>query len=359
MLAASCTAASTPHMPAASPQAAVSAPAGEPSEAPAAAHVSAPADTGTPLPAAPSPTPKPVPTPSPTPAPTAAPDPWADKFSPDGAYLKIGDAMKGPWIYKDATLSITVTVPKTGFMANRYLLADIYTRKELPVGVFAFANDGKKRSTALPYKIARQNRAVLGITGDYISSTANLKGVMIRGGVVYHDKASAPTLAFLPSGEMKIYEPGETTAAKLLELGVRDSFAFGPILVKDGRIHKTVEGHKLNYHSYRAAIGQVEPGHFIMISTRAAITLTDLAKIFIGLHCGIAYNMDGGYSAAMVFMGEQLNKNTGSVVLQRKMPDLMAIGFDPAVPAPNAPVYCDGVNIHPGNKPKPTDGLLK
>lgn len=310
----------------------------------------------TPKPVA-TPSPTPAPTPSPTPVPTPTPDPWAKSFSAAGPYLCIRDADKGPWIYRDETLGIEVTIPQSGMLKGKYCRADIYTRSELPKG--GFYTVSKKNRTALPYKIARQNKAVLALTGDYINCSYNKKGVMIRGGKVYYDEKKAPTMAFLPSGEMKVYEPGETTAQKLLALGVMDSFAFGPILVKDGKVHPSVKNHKLNYRAFRAAIGQVEPGHYVMIATRAAITLTDLAKLFIECGCKTAYNMDGGYSAALVFMGEQLNKNSGKQLLQRSLPDVLMIGECSAVPGVNDPVYGNGQGLHRNNKPKPTDGLIK
>lgn len=314
-----------------------------------------------PAPAAARPTPTiieaPAPTLPPTPSPTAAPDPWAGHFSPAGPYLSVRDPDKGPWIYRDETLSVTVTIPKTGRFAGKYYKAEVYTRGPLPLG--GFANKSGGRQTALPYRIARQSRAVLAITGDYITCTYNRKGVMIRNGKVYYDKKDAPTLAFLPSGEMKVYEPGKITARQLLALGVKNSFAFGPILVKNGKIHPSVASHKLNYHAFRAAIGQVEPGHYVVIVTKKSPTLTELAQLFIDAKCKIAYNMDGGYSAAMVFMGEQINKNLGESNLQRPLPDLLIIGSSSAVPAENAPVYGNGVKLNKKYRPKPVEGLIK
>ncbi len=319
--------------------------------------------TATPSPsptASPTPSPSPTATPSPTPdlTPTATPDPWAEHFTTDGAWVTVPNQDKGPWDYKDETVNVHIELKKLG--KTPYFYAEIFTRGPLPFGGFAY-NDTRGRKKALPYLIARQNDAVLGITGDYVTHSGNPKGVMIRGGKVYHDKKQAPTLAVMPDGELKVYEPGEVTAKQLLEMGVKDSFAFGPILVKDGKVHKSVATHKLRNHNWRASIGMVEKGHYIIIVNHVGVSLTQLANLFVEHGCKVAYNLDGGHSSTIVFMGEQLYKqapgeDNGE---QRSLPDLLMIGVNSAVPDPSAPVYCNGLGFNKKNKPKPTDGPLR
>ena len=335
-----------------------------------------PAETQTPAPATPAPSPSPSPTPSPspsptpsptpspsptpTPEPTPTPDPWACHYSPEGPYLCIVDADKGPWAYRDEQLSISVTIPNTGINKNNYFAAEIHSRVAMPFVGFAQKNP-KGRKTDLPYKIAREYDAVLAVTGEYISANHNPKGVIIVDGTVLHDKKQATTMAFLPNGEMAVYDAGKVNAKALLALGVRNSYSFGPILVENGKCHPDITKHKLGTaYSWRAAIGQIEPGHNIIIVTKNPIRLTDLAKIFVQYGCKTAYNLDGGYSAALVFMGEQLNKNDDKAdAKQRGIPDMLMVGVCAAVPDVKAPVYGTGVLRHYKYKPKPTDGLIK
>ncbi len=329
------------------------------STAPIKTATAAPTATATPSPrpaATPSPTPTPTPTPAPSPTPTT--DPWAEHFTKSGAWVTVPNQDKGPWDYKDETLSVHIELKKLG--KTPYFFAEIYTRGPLPFGGFAY-NDTKGKKKALPYLIARQNDAVLGITGDYVTHSGNPKGVMIRGGKVYHDKKQAPTLAVMPDGELKVYEPGEVTAKQLLDMGVKDSFAFGPILVKDGKVHKSVATHKLRNHNWRASIGMVEKGHYIIIVNHVGVSLTQLANLFVEHGCKVAYNLDGGHSSTIVFMGEQLYKqapgeDNGE---QRSLPDLLMIGVNSAVPDPKDPVYCNGLGFNKKNKPNPTDGPLQ
>lgn len=329
------------------------------------------AAVGSPLPTAPptsaptaSPTPRPTPTPTPTPtpAPTPTPDPWAAMFHPGGAYVCVPDAAKGPWIYRDPGLSVEVLRTRGGPENRQYYVAEVYTRSNRFFGGFAYQTD-KGYKTELPYRIARRYDAVLGLTADYYNHKSNRKGVIIRNGVVYHDKEKAPTLAVLPSGGLAVYEPGEITAQALLDMGVRDTFSFGPILVKDGAIHPSVKKHPLANYNYRAAVGQVEPGHYFVIVTLGSFKLTQLSQLFVDYGCTLAYNLDGGHSTCMIFLGEQLNRQYEDTKIkgqrQRTLPDLMMIGMQPAVPAVEDKVYCNGVDIFSRNKPKPTEGVLK
>jgi hypothetical protein len=319
------------------------------------------------LPASPASHPSPALTPepaTPSPSPTSTPDPWADKFFTGGpAYLSVKDAINGPWIYKNAGLSVEVRCLRGGPQDKSYYLADIYSRGPLPFGGFAYQSDRGK--TEMPYRIARRYQAVLGLTADYFNYRLNKKGVIIMNGVVYADKKKNTTLAILPDGSLKAYEPGEIDADTLLKMGVQNAFSFGPILVKGGVVDsQSIKDHWLSSraYEYRASIGQDVPGHYIVIVTRGGFTMSQLAQLFVDRHCTLAYMMDGGHSACMIFMGEQLNQQyPGSVdgVCQRPLPDLMMIGSDAAVPGVKDKVFCNGVHMYTKNKPKPTDGIIQ
>lgn len=358
---AACTALALP-LPTAYPKTSASAattgaPSDTPKNSPGPSGTKIPESSPAPSPTPPAPTQMPTPKPTPVSPTTSTPDPWAGYFTSGAAWVTVADPDKGPWVYRDKTLSIRIEIRKLGSVP--YFRAEIYSRGALPFGGFAY-NDPKGSRKALPYLIARQNKAVLGITGDYVTNAGNAKGVMIRQGKVYYDKQQAPTLAVMPNGELKAYEPGEITAKQLLAMGVKDSFAFGPILVKDGKVHKSVATHRLNAHNWRASIGMIEKGHYIVIVNPVGITLTQLAELFVDNKCSVAYNLDGGHSSTIVFMGEQLYKQApgDDKGEQRSLPDLLLIGVNKSVPEPGAPVYCNGLGYDPKNRPKPTDGPL-
>ena len=75
--------------------------------------------------------------------------------------------------------------------------------------------------------------------------------------------------------------------------------------------------------------------------TADGFTFREFARLFQDYRCDWAYNLDGGHSASMVFMGEQLNIHGYLAelgVYQRPLPDLVMAGRSKKVPGPNDPV---------------------
>jgi exopolysaccharide biosynthesis protein len=67
----------------------------------------------------------------------------------------------------------------------------------------------------------------------------------------------------------------------------------------------------------RTAIGYYEPGHYCLVVVDGrqeskgyseGFTLMELSRVFYELGCSIAYNMDGGKSAEMIFDGKLQNR---------------------------------------------------
>jgi len=65
----------------------------------------------------------------------------------------------------------------------------------------------------------------------------------------------------------------------------------------------------------RAAIGYYEPGHycFVLVDGRQdgysrGLSLKELSQLFYELGCKEAYNLDGGQTAVMAFMGQLANR---------------------------------------------------
>ncbi len=246
----------------------------------------------------------------------------------------------GPWVYHSKNL--TVCIKKTYEYKQLCYIADIFLRNNEK----AYTGWAKKkpytRTVELPHKIARRYGAVFAITGDYISHSKNKKGVMIRDGITYYNKKDADTLAVFPNGEMQVYTKGSVTAKELISQGVADSLGFGPIIVKDGKTTKAAATHPLKPKNIRAGIGRVEAGHYIAIVSRGKFTFKEYAQVFLNYGCEWAYNLDGGHSAAMIIMGEQINVHwaenilgADSSVRQRPVPDVLLIGNSALVPDVN------------------------
>lgn len=166
---------------------------------PASASPAAPTSSApTPRPT-PAPSPTPAPTPTPTPEPTPTPDPWADKFhTGGGAYISYKDFNNGPWIYKDAGLSVEIHRLE-GSRRNIYYKAEIYARGALFTRGMSFKVQAKpgKGKTEYPYKIARRYDAVFGIMADYY--TIKRRGVVLIRGKTYRDEKKTPRLPYCPT----------------------------------------------------------------------------------------------------------------------------------------------------------------
>lgn len=215
-------------------------------------------------------------------------------------------------------------------------------------------NGGDPRQ--IPYKLARAENAVLYLTGDnIIHAEKEKKGILIRDGFVYSEADASDTLAFYPDMSLRVFKQGTVTAKQLLEDGVINSYGmmYYPILVQDGKIDADIEKSVIFGRNPRCAIGMVEPGHYVAIVTegrkddyKAGFLLSELAQLFINEGCTVAYNLDGGISASMVFMGEQLNTHRGGskkdAKYQRNVPEGLCFGFSELVPSVNDPVRNTG-----------------
>jgi exopolysaccharide biosynthesis protein len=312
--------------------------------------------TASPTPSpSPSPTPSPTPSPSPTPTPTPAPtpDPWAAFFS-ETPVIEITHpySLKETYIYKDKDLSISISVLMRNSREN--YVAEIYTRGTLFHS--GFANPKNPKTTKKPWYIARTYKAVFGVNSDYwnfprltMSGTKEIKaqkGIIMRNGEVILNKQDNEILAVLPSGELRIFEKNTITVQQLTDMGVKDTYSFGPVLVRDGKINPDMKNHIVykaigKGKNERCSIGMVEPGHYFVVISRN-VTLDQVAQIQLELGSKLAYNLDGGNSSAMVFMGEQINAKIYDASLktgQRSITDLIMIGTSDKVPGLKDPVH--------------------
>ena len=219
------------------------------------------------------------------------------------------------WAYHNSKLSIDIKKLYSDKLKCWYYLADIQTTDAS--AMFSVLSDkaDPSKNRALPKDLAAKGKTVFAINGDLF--VARNTGVIIRSGKIWRDKPKEPILAFYKSGDMKVFNPTEKTAQQLVSEGVTDTFAFGPILIRDGTInHDVLKKDRLRPRNPRTGIGMVDKGHFISIVVEGrqpgyseGVTLDDFALMFRERGCTTAYNLDGGQSAVMVFMGQLLNSH--------------------------------------------------
>lgn len=254
------------------------------------------------------------------------------------------DDEAGEWIYRSDILS--VEIQRHEDVRNDepvvYLVAHIYMRD-----FFSFQptfpsakKTGLEEGTA--QSMAERYHSVLWITGDnIIHGEKEKKGVLIRNGRIYSTNRASDVLVL--DGDtlsLQVVSKSAYTAQQLLESGVENTYSFfiGPKLVIDGQIHKDTTTR--TQKNPRCGIGQVEPGHFVAIVADGrqdeysnGLTLTQFAELFIEEGCSLAYNLDGGVSTCMIFMGKMLNKvannnKTGhEASWLRQMPDGLSFGY--------------------------------
>ena len=259
------------------------------------------------------------------------------------------------WEYRTDTLSIIIDRIHIFDAENRpvcYCVAHVRMRGDDAFRAAVRGEEGGTESNEIPYEMARRYQAVLAVTGDNLSvNEPDLKGIIIRNGKIYNRRKAADTMALMPGLSMQIFAPDEITAEELLEMGVTNAFSFGPTLIRDGVVNFNARRAEITGRNPRVGVGMVEPGHFVVITVDGrlaayshGVTLNNFMHIFYLQGCKQAYNLDGGSSTAMVFMGEYLNAHKlfeGSGPGQRRLPDMLLWGKSGLVPDKDDPLEHD------------------
>lgn len=270
----------------------------------------------------------------------------------EGGYLPEGmepyivkDWENGVWLYVTQDLRVEITrYRRTTPTKLVWYIADIRSENEA-MRTISFNQERPGRTNGLPEDMAASHKVVYAQNGDFYSyRVANGKrtGIIIRNGEIIHSKTysksvlalpSLDTVAFFPNGDMKVFESWEHTAKEYLEMGATDVLSFGPILVRDSVINPVMFTN-FTHEEPRSAIGIISPGHYIgmLVEGRTEFSegcgLKFLAETLHDLGCTDAINLDGGGTAAMVFMGESVELGNGKGVSEnaRAIPDILAIG---------------------------------
>ena len=237
--------------------------------------------------------------------------------------------------YTDANIRITITEHRehdtTLYVADVSLTSPELLRTAMAQGAYG------RNVNQTTSEMASQVGAILAVNGDFYGSRE--RGYVARNGVLYRSSASAGTefLAIMADGSFLIAEESSTSAQSLMDAGAVHLFSFGPALVLDGGIAVSPQDEvgKAMADNPRTAIGVYEPGHYVLIvsdgRTRESegLTLYELAEFMQGIGVTSAYNLDGGGSSTIVFMGEVINNPTtnGRKITERSVSDIVYIGY--------------------------------
>ena len=252
---------------------------------------------------------------------------------PEKEAVYYGQPSEGPWLYYsgDGCVIAAFDTDSGRIKATRADL--ICTYGHPPAGILSGGGD-KPVGTIHARVLAEQNRAVFAITGDYFTFAYNADGLQLRRGVVFKQEKDEVGFGFYPDGSMRIIDPKKVTAEELLAMGVKDSWVFGPTLILDGKaldIHK----HPLSYNdvTMRTVFASLCPYHHLA-ATYSSSTLAQVPENLLGYGVDIAYNLDGGRSSMMVFMGQTINRSMYMHDGWRGLQDMVGFLTSDLVPTP-------------------------
>ena len=238
--------------------------------------------------------------------------------------------------YKSPNVSITVETISYGEGKNKqtYHVADIYIASLESFVTYTANNQVRSYDTQDVLEMSQVTDSLITIGGDFI--TYQKGGFLIRNGIVYKETTNNVSIcALFPDGTMETYEPREYTIENIKSRGALQVWSFGPTLLdENGQVRKKYDMPRaVSHNNPRSAIGYYEPGHYCFVVADGrqdgyakGLTIPDLAKIFEGLGCTKAYNLDGGGSAVMTFDQKMYSKQSnggrdlGDILLIREAP---------------------------------------
>ena len=281
-------------------------------------------------------------------------------FMDEGEFIYSSET-DGLWIFIDETSRIIIERKYDATQPLTWFEADIYTDVEAGEMLRSIWNDEEKttRIRVDAAETATKHGVVFAMNTDYftyrvdVGASGRRTGVVVRDGEILYDdpytekKANVSGLfpnldmcAFFPDGSMEVYRSYEITAQELVDQGAYMVYSFGPYLMKDGRLSAMAYDSSESKNP-RCAIGMVEPGHYVAILCEGrldrrseGVTVSYLAKLMRAKGCVNAFNLDGGQTAVMIFMGEQINligEYDGGKTNSRKTCEVMGVGYSDQV----------------------------
>lgn len=275
----------------------------------------------------------------------AAADSWTDYFSYDfsdrayrlpinsetGAKPK-AEGYTSETTYQDSTIQVEITSGRE--YDCDYWVADIVIQDPSQLRTMAAGKDRNFafNSTEDALGLAKKSRAVVAINGDYYTDAARGgRGFVIRQGTLYLNKLEAAgkssklmdILLVDEDGDFHgLHRPADGEIPQRIDgKRILNAFAFGPILVEDGKrvtdyggAERWVEM-KHSETMQRMCICQVGPLHYKVICCsgrsygQPGLTLDNLARIAEAEGVQIAYNLDGGDSTLLYFNGDRVNNS--------------------------------------------------
>ena len=275
-----------------------------------------------------------APLPAATAAPTSAPQ------QQGGALRHYAD---GELSYHTDRLDVEIVQRKKDGMT--YFVCDIRLSDPTQLRTAFAGDDFKSGIYEATSDIAARYSPVLAINGDFCRY--HRKGVIIRNGELLRKQniTNHHLMVVSKTGELSALTDRSgkqgLVADGLVREGAWQTFEFGPVLVANGQPATlpnrfTINTHE-GYYEPRTAIGQISPLHYLVIvvdgrregySTGAS--LPQLQQLFLDEGVQFAFNLDGGGSTSLVFLGQVVNMPSGGK--ERSISDIVMFMPNPMPP---------------------------
>ena len=190
--------------------------------------------------------------------------------------------------------------------------------------------------------IAGRYSPVLAINADFCRYHRN--GVIIRNGELLRKQniTKHHLLIVDEHGDMSVLtdrsEKQGLVADRLSRANTWQTFEFGPVLVENGQATTLPKTFYVNchdgYYEPRTAIGQTGPLHYIVIVVdgrregySTGCSIPKLQQLFLDEGVEFAFNLDGGGSTTLYFLGNVINMPSGGK--QRSVSDVIMFMANP------------------------------
>ena len=179
--------------------------------------------------------------------------------------------------------------------------------------------DGQWGNLAQAVRVDAGVHSILMVNGDFRTPDNAKKRGIIRGGkIINKKKMKTPSIGLTTGGDLVSVDGMK--ASKVVKSGIRETWTFGPLLVKDGQ---SVADDNPDEHP-RTFIGQVvrdddRKEYWIIVADgrwpgySTGLTYAEMAEILLRHGCNFGYNLDGGGSSVMLFEGKVVNKPADGV----------------------------------------------
>jgi exopolysaccharide biosynthesis protein len=234
--------------------------------------------------------------------------------------------------YTDENIRISIETTRlddtTVYIADVWLSDPAYLKTALAQNTYG--RNIEQTTSAM----AAEHEAIFAVNGDYYGFRE--EGFVLRNGVLYRESGDGQALIIDGDGDLSVVEEQDTDVSSLAAGGAMQALSFGPALVLDGDIAVTQDDEvgRAKQSNPRTAIGQIGELHYLFVVSDGrtgeseGLSLTALAQVFTDRGATIAYNLDGGGSATMVFLGEVVNNPTsGRRIKEREVSDIVYIGY--------------------------------